>query len=263
MPDTLPPTAAAPETPTEMSPQGAPVPGPVDAAEAAATAPAVPELTPAQCAARLAAMFPALFAPPVKPIKLRIQADLQERAPGVFTRRVLSAFLHRHTTSTAYLKALVHLGQRFDLDGAPAGEIAAEHREAAVTELSRRRAIVNARHEAERLAQRQSQRDADKTQREADKVQHEAQQAEERQRREAFAAQDQTRRERIALLRAWEGSTLTRANFCTLKRIDESTLDAQLALAREDLAQRAVLPGPAPAPPARPARGGGHHAPRR
>ena len=248
MPDTQPPTAAAPETPKEMPALGAPVPEPVDAAEAAATVPAVPELTPAQCAERLAAMFPALFAPPVKPIKLRIQADLQERAPGVFTRRVLSAFLHRHTTSTAYLKALVHLGQRFDLDGAPAGEILAEHREAAVTELSRRRAIVNARHEAQRLAQRQSQRDADKTQRQADKLQHEAQQAEERQRREAFVAQDQSRRERIALLRAWEGSTLTRANFCALKRIDESTLDAQLALAREDLAQRAVVPTPPGAP---------------
>ena len=231
----------------------------------AASEPAPPELSLSQCAARLAEMFPALFAPPVKPIKLRIQADLQARAPGVFSRRVLSVFLHRHTTSTAYIKALVHLGQRFDLDGQPAGEIAAEHREAAVAELARRREVMETRREAERLAQRQAQREAEKAQRaayqEANQQAHQqaqqqaqearqAQQAQERQRREAFAAQDGDRRERIALLRAWEGSTLTRANFCVLKRIDEKTLEAQLALAREDLAQRAEMPRPMSVAPA-------------
>ena len=232
-------------------------------APVAASEPAPPELSLNQCAARLAELFPALFAPPVKPIKLRIQADVQARAPGVFSRRVLSVFLHRHTTSTAYIKALVHLGQRFDLDGQPAGEIAAEHREAAVAELARRREVMETRREAERQAQRQAQREAEKAQRaayqEANQQAHQqaqqqaqearqAQQAQERERREAFAAQDGDRRERIALLRAWEGSTLTRANFCALKRILESTLEAHLALAREDLAQRAAMPHPV-APP--------------
>ncbi len=220
-------------------------------APVAASEPAPPELTLSQCAARLAELFPALFAPPVKPIKLRIQADLQARAPGAFSRRVLSVFLHRHTTSTAYIKALVHLGHRFDLDGQPAGEIAAEHREAAVAELARRREIMEKRREAERQTQREARRETEKAERAAyQQAQQQAQQAQqerqaqERQRREAFAAQDGERRERIALLRAWEGSTLTRANFCALKRIDESTLQAQLALAREDLAQRAAMPRP-------------------
>ena len=119
--------------------------------EAAAAAPTKTELSPAQCAARLAEMFPALFSTqgPPKPIKLRIQADIQQRAPGLFTRKALSIVLHRHTTTTPYLKALLAAPSRFDLDGQPAGEIAEEHRQAAREEVERRRAIVAARRAAE------------------------------------------------------------------------------------------------------------------
>lgn len=117
--------------------------------------PAVPEMTAAVCAARLAELFPALFAAdgPPRPVKLRVHADVQQRAPGVFTRRVLSTFLARHTTTSAYLRALVESPHRFDLDGQPAGEIADEHRQAAREELARRRALrrgppANARRQA-------------------------------------------------------------------------------------------------------------------
>ncbi|MFZ4651934.1 MAG: ProQ/FINO family protein, partial [Rubrivivax sp.] len=105
------------------------------------------ELSPAACGRLLAERFPALFAGPgpVRPIKLRIQADIQARAPGVFSKRVLSVFLSRHTTGNAYLKALVQAPHRFDLDGQPAGEIAPEHREAAREELERRRAVHRAK----------------------------------------------------------------------------------------------------------------------
>ena len=124
------------------------------AEEATAAAPAKSELSPAQCAARLAEMFPALFGTqgPSKPIKLRIQADIQQRAPGLFTRKALSIVLHRHTTTTPYLKALVAAPTRFDLDGQPAGEISEEHRQAAREEVERRRAIVAARRAAEAQA---------------------------------------------------------------------------------------------------------------
>ena len=93
-----------------------------------AAAPAIPELSPAACALRLAELFPAVFMPGApKPLKLRIQADVQLRAPGIFTKKSLSVFLHRHTTSTAYLKALMNAPQRIALDGAPAGDVAEEH----------------------------------------------------------------------------------------------------------------------------------------
>lgn len=133
------------------------------AAPAAAGAPASrPEPSVADTARLLAEHFPALFgAGVIKPIKLRIQADIHQRAPGVFTKKALSIFLQRHTTGTAYLRALVAEGAtRIDLDGQPVGEIAAEHRDAAAVELERRRAIVEAKKHAGREAARASRHDA-------------------------------------------------------------------------------------------------------
>jgi ProP effector len=106
------------------------------------------------CAAELKQRFPALFTGQPKPIKLRIQTDIQQRAPGVFTRQALSAFLRRHTGSTSYLIALGKATQRLDLDGQPAGEIAAEHHAAAAEELARRRALRREREQAMRPGQR-------------------------------------------------------------------------------------------------------------
>ena len=206
----------------------------------ARSAPPIAELAPAACAARLAELFPAVFtAGRALPLKLRIQADIQSRAPGVFTRKTLSAFLHRHTTSTAYLKALVHAPQRIDLDGAPAGDVAEEHRAAAGVELERRRALHDARRAAEREAQRLAQRDSQRAAHEQARREHDDA-------RRAQAAQEQARRESDGLLRAYESSTLTRANFCALKGIAEADLEALLAQAR--LAPR---PPPLPSAPQR------------
>ena len=140
---------AAPGTPTEEAPTSLP----------AASQPAAGV---ADTARLLAKHFPALFGVGViKPIKLRIQSDIQQRAPEVFTKKALSMFLQRYTTATAYLRALVAEGAtRIDLDGHPVGEIAAEHREAAGVELKRRRAIVEAKKRAEREAARTSRHDA-------------------------------------------------------------------------------------------------------
>lgn len=199
-------------------------------AEPAAAPPPVPELSPAACAARLAELFPALFAAGrALPIKLRIQSDIQQRAPGQFTRKSLSPFLHRHTTSTAYLKALVAASHRYDLDGAPAGEIDEVHRAAAVAELERRRALFEGRRAAERAATQEARRKA------------------EAEARQQHAAEDAARRERAALLRAFESSTLTRANFCALKGIPEAELDGRLHQAWLEREERAQEPRPADA----------------
>ena len=195
------------------------------ATAAAAAAPPVAELSPTACAAQLGARFPALFGPGVAlPLKLRIQADIQQRAPGVFTRKTLSIFLHRHTTSNAYLKALARATQRFDLDGAPAGELADEHRQAAVAELERRRGVHLQRREAQVAAERDA-------------------------RRESAETEGRARAERAALLRAHEASTLTRKNFCALKGVAEDALDALLALARQERAAP-LQRQPTAAPPA-------------
>jgi sRNA-binding protein len=222
--------AALPEpaNPVDALPAQAQATAEEPAAEPAA-APAVPDLSPAACAARLAELFPALFGRGAsKPLKLRIQADIQQRAPGLFTKKSLSIFLHRHTTSTPYLVALSQSPTRFDLDGAAAGELAAEHREAAATELARRRGLHEARRAAENAARREEEAKA----------------------RQANAAEADARRERAALLRAFETTTLTPANFCALKRIGEAELQAVLAQARLEREQRPPeMPPSAPRQP--------------
>jgi ProP effector len=173
--------------------------GPQDTPAAGApAAKAAPGLSPAECADRLRALFPALFSGPPKPIKLRIQADIQARAQGVFTKGALSAFLRRYTGSTSYLIALTRAPQRIDLDGHSAGDISEEHRQAAADELNRRRTLHESRRQAE---------------------------------------EDQ-RRERFQLLRAFETSTLTKENFCALKGMTPEVLDDTLALARQEAEQR-------------------------
>ena len=157
------------------------------------------QATAADCAEQLKQRFPALFGGAIKPLKLRIQADIQERAPGVFGKPALSAFFRRYTGSTGYLLAMTRSTHRFDLDGQPAGEIADEHKQAAVEELARRRAAHQAK---------------------LDQV-------------------DEARRNRAALLRDFEQTTLTPANFCALKGIAPQALDALLATARREAQERA------------------------
>lgn len=178
-------------------------------APCAAERPDVAVATAQDCAQRLAQLWPALFAGAARPIKLRIQKDIQERSPGVFSRAVLSAFLHRYTGSGAYLRAIARGGQRFDLDGQAAGEISDEHRKAAAEEIERRRARRVERDELE-LARR---------------------------------------RNRAALLHDFERTTLTRANFCALKGVAEDELDALLAIARDEAAQAPPQPSARPRRP--------------
>jgi ProP effector len=163
-------------------------------------------MTVAACASLLKEKFPALFAGKPKPLKLRIQVDIQARCPDTFPKQTLSAFLRRYTMSDAYLRAVSTGTHRYDLDGNPAGELSEEHRQVAQQTLAQRRA----RHE-ERRAQEQAER----------------------------AQAHAQRNFRAALLRDYEGTTLTRENFCALKGVPPDQLDALLAQARQEKAERA------------------------
>jgi len=185
-----------------------PAPASDDTAAPAAAAPAT-EAKPAESAApaadataELKALFPALFTGKPKPVKLRIQADIQERAPGKFSKAQLSAFLRRHTGSTGYLIALTQAKTRFDLDGNPAGEISEEHLTAAREELARRK---GARQEREQL-------------------------------------EVQQRRNRAQLLWDFERTTLTEANFCVLKGLTPAELPGLLEVARKERAEAPPAP---------------------
>ena len=238
------PVAALPEAPADAPlPEPEPMPEPETATESAAKPdprPAsIPDLAPAACAALLAERFPALFsAGRALPLKLRIQADIQQRAPGLFNKKSLSIFLHRYTTGNAYLKALAQAPHRFDLDGAPAGEVNDEHRNAAVAELERRKAIFEDRRHVERELQREAAVAARRAQAAQQSARHAAHDA----------AEADGRRERAAVLRAFEATTLTTTNFCALKGLVEADLPALLERARQERAQRAAEPAPGHAP---------------
>jgi len=205
------PTPADPspsDTPEGRAPESAAVEtaSSPDTAEAAASKASTSVVSPAETGARLAALFPALFAGQPKPLKLRIQADIQERAPGELSKQALSAFLRRHTGATSYLIAVSKATHRFDLDGQPAGELSDEHRQVAADELKRRRQLRDARREEEVKG----------------------------------------RRERAALLRDFERTTLTEANFCALKGLSPEQLAATLAQARDEAKEDAARPAPHP-----------------
>lgn len=189
-------------TEQNQAPQAAEPPATPEARPAEPTSPAAAKPGAFDCATELKQRFPALFGGAPKPLKLRIQADIQERAPGVFSKQALSAFFRRYTGGTGYLIAMTKSPHRFDLDGNPAGEISEEHRQVASEELARRRAL------------HQSKVD----------------QAEE------------GRRNRAALLRDFETTTLTPANFCVLKGIAPAALEALLATARKERAERPQQP---------------------
>ena len=138
------PSAAAPE-PAAPKAGEAPIAAVAVATPASAAAKADGRVDVQAVAAKLKELFPALFGGGAKPLKLRVQADIQERAPGQFTKAQLSAFLRRYTGGTGYLIALTRAKTRFDLDGQPAGELSDEHRNAAQEELTRRRGITEAR----------------------------------------------------------------------------------------------------------------------
>lgn len=180
------------------------------AADAAVSlAPPALEASPAEVATELKQAFPALFSGRPKPVKLRIQADIQQRLPGRFSKNQLSIFLRRHTGSTGYLIALTQAKERFDLDGQPAGELTEEHLVAAREELARRRNLQQERN----------------------------------------AEMEQQRHNRANLLRDFERTTLTEANFCALKGVTPEELPALLEIARKEAAE---------APPPRDDRGPRH-----
>ncbi|HEY8975205.1 MAG TPA: ProQ/FINO family protein [Burkholderiaceae bacterium] len=209
--DSAPVSLPAADAAQESAPVAAAAAEPSSEADAAAAGasgdtPAAEESQPAGQAAKpaledagpqLKKLYPALFSNPPKPLKLRIQADIQARSPGQFTKPQLSAFLRRYTGSHAYLNALVKATHRFDLDGNAGDELSDEHRNAAVEELARRRANTQAR----------------------------------------MALEQEQRANRATLLKEFEANTLPAAEFAAAKGIPEAELEPLIARARKEASE--------------------------
>ncbi|MDK9725134.1 MAG: ProQ/FinO family protein [Sterolibacteriaceae bacterium MAG5] len=90
-----------------------------------------------------------------QPLALGIHKVIKERMPELDMQQLRSA-MRMHTASTRYLKLLSQADARFDLDGAPAGEVTAEQKQQALDTLRERFRKKAEQHKAE-LAAKQHQ----------------------------------------------------------------------------------------------------------
>jgi ProP effector len=97
----------------------------------------------------LAERFPLAIKPKgadKSPLKIGVKQDVIARCPDLSKRQIRDA-LRDYTSGFLYLRALINGACRIDLDGQPAGEIAAEHRtgaQARLIKLQRRKAAQDA-----------------------------------------------------------------------------------------------------------------------
>jgi ProP effector len=90
------------------------------------------------------------------PLAVGIHKVIKQRLPEIDAAQLKTA-LKMHTGSTRYLKALTHAETRFDLDGAPAGEITPEQRKQARDTLRERYEKIAERKKAEQEAQQRQE----------------------------------------------------------------------------------------------------------
>jgi ProP effector len=91
------------------------------------------------------------------PLAIGIHKLIKERLPELDAQQ-LKATMRLHTSSTRYLKVLSQADTRFDLDGAPAGEVTAEQRQQALDTLRDRFRKKAEQHKAEQLAKQQQEK---------------------------------------------------------------------------------------------------------
>lgn len=185
-------------------------------------------------------LYPHLFGAEFLPLKLGIFQELLARHPELFKRDSLKAALGVHTRSTRYLQSVAAGKQRHDLQGAAVEHVAPEHVYLALMELFRRRqarsrddlrpklrAQLIAAFEASGLSRPDYLARVQSNAPEATALLEEAL---------AEHAQNLARQE--ALLKAFESSGKSAAEFADMYGLQERDVNA--ALARQRRAQPAV-----------------------
>ena len=226
-------------------PAGQKAAAPEGDAPAAATPRRAPRAIP-PALEQLAALYPQLFGAQFLPLKRGIFQDLMAAHPEQFEREALKQALGIHTRSTRYLQCVAAGQPRHDLQGQPVEDMAPEHVHQALLEVYRRRqgrgpddllpklrARIVRNIEASGLT-REDYAERVRTRDEAaNALLNEAL---------AELAAKQAREE--ALLRAFEASGKSPAEFADMYGMDPRTVERSLHSAR----QRAAAPA-APAAP--------------
>lgn len=227
-------------------PAGQAVAAPEGDAPAAATPRRAPRAIP-PALEQLAALYPQLFGAQFLPLKRGIFQDLMAAHPEQFEREALKQALGIHTRSTRYLQSVAAGQPRHDLQGQPVEDMAPEHVHQALLEVYRRRqgrgpddllpklrARIVRNIEASGLT-REDYAERVRTRDEAANALLD----------EALAelAAKQAREE--ALLRAFETSGKTLAEFADMYGMDPRTVERSLHSARQRAAAPAATAAPA------------------
>lgn len=179
---------------------------------------------------KLFELYPHLFGAEFVPLKLGVFQELMARHPEQFERAGLKAALGLHTRSARYLQSVAAGKQRHDLDGAAVQDVAPEHVYLALLELYRRkqsrskedlrpkvRAQVLAAFEASGLTRQDYVARALAVAPDASALLD-----------DAFAEYDQTLAKQEALLRAFDASGKTPAEFADMYGLDAQEVSAML-----------------------------------
>ena len=195
---------------------------------------------------KLFGLYPHLFGAEFRPLKLGIYQELLAAHPEEFKRDTLKAALGQHTRSTRYLQSVASGVSRHDLQGAAVESVSPEHIYLSILELFRRRqartredlrpklkAQLIAAFEASGLGSQAYLARVQNSDLEANALLE-----------GALAEADQKLARQEALLRAYDASGKTLAEFADMYGLDRGALAALQAL---DLKRQAPSADLAPA----------------
>ncbi len=190
----------------------------------------------------LAELYPQLFGAVFLPLKRGIFQDLQAAHPDLFEREALKLALGIHTRSTRYLQSVAEGKPRHDLQGQPVEAMAPEHIHQALLEVHRRRQGRSAEDLQPKLVARivRAIQASGLTREEYAERMHSRDEAANAVLAEALAALAALQAREEALLRAYEASGKTVAEFADMYGMDPRTAERSLHNAR----QRAAAPAP-------------------
>ena len=191
---------------------------------------------------KLAELYPQLFGAVFLPLKRGIFQDLQAAHPDLFEREALKLALGIHTRSTRYLQSVAEGKPRHDLQGQPVEAMAPEHIHQALLEVHRRRQGRSAEDLQPKLVARivRAIQASGLTREEYAERMHSRDEAANAVLAEALAALAALQAREEALLRAYEASGKTVAEFADMYGMDPRTAERSLYNAR----QRAAAPAP-------------------
>ena len=228
MTDTTPdaPILVAEPTVDALAPVPVPVPTPQPAKKQDRMQAVLPVLE------KLFGLYPHLFGAEFRPLKLGIYQELLAAHPEEFKRDTLKAALGQHTRSTRYLQSVASGVSRHDLQGAAVESVSPEHIYLSILELFRRRQArtqedlrpklkvqLIAAFEASGLGSQAYLARVQNSDLEANSLLE-----------DALAEVDQKLARQEALLRAYDASGKTLAEFADMYGLDRAALSALKAL---------------------------------